>query len=49
MAAFIVVVLLVIIISKVSASKRPCPHCHAMMPTKKTTCPNYGREIPINY
>ena len=39
----------VIVYFKVSASKRPCPHCRTMMPKNVTKCPKCGRQIPLNY
>jgi len=48
----IVVVLIAVAataLSMVSATKRPCPYCHAMMPKNKTTCPKCGKGIPLHY
>jgi tRNA(Ile2) C34 agmatinyltransferase TiaS len=39
----------IIILYKVSATKRLCPHCRTMMPMKITKCPKCGKQIPLNY
>lgn len=33
----------------VSASKRPCPYCHTMMPKKTVKCPHCHKGIPLAY
>lgn len=51
-AGIIVVVLIAVAataVSMVSATKRPCPYCHTMMPKKKTACPKCGKGTRLNY
>jgi len=45
----VLIAAVVVVLSKVSASKRLCPHCHTMMPKKVTKCPKCGKQIPLNY
>lgn len=33
----------------VSASKRPCPFCRAMMPKKAALCPRCHKAVPLGY
>jgi predicted amidophosphoribosyltransferase len=47
--AIVLVAIAVAALSMISATKRPCPHCHTMMPKGKTTCPKCGKGIPLNY
>ena len=44
-----IIVGVIITFYKVSATKRPCPHCRTMMPKKVTKCPKCGKQIPLNY
>jgi hypothetical protein len=43
------IVLAAIVLVMVSGTKRLCPHCHTMMPKKRTACPKCGKAIPLNY
>lgn len=53
MVSAIVIIVLIAIIGTVvyttSLSKRPCPHCHTMMPKKVTECPHCHKSVSLRY
>jgi hypothetical protein len=45
----VLVALAVAVLFRVSASKRPCPHCRTMMPKSVSACPHCHKAIPLGY